>query len=432
MLVVLAAIAIPAGILQAVCAGRSCDEASGEAPRVPFCPLPAALREDLVNGYREGRSPDVLGVAADTPVFTQVDGARIGWPALGAAADTRVPMVFWGSGVSPGAAVPDGATLDRIAPTVSQAIAFERPFPDVRSGTAIEGVADAGGPRLVLLIAWKGIGTSELESSPEAWPFLASLLADGAGTLEAETGSLPLDPAATLTTIGTGGLPSQHGITGSFVRNDEGELVPAFGEGSPVQVIATLADDLEESSGGRALVGLVATQEGDRGLVGGGWYPDEDPVDVAIGDGAAAPRSVDAALAAGYGADDVADVLGVAMEGSVRSLDARTRKIVDEAREATGESVLVVIAGSGSREGEPASVSDAALVDAVEEVVPGTSPAVAATVPGGIFLDQATLTEAGVTGQVAVDALLGVTDPDGREMMVDAFQGFAVSFARYC
>jgi hypothetical protein len=25
-----------------------------------------------------------------------------------------------------------------------------------------------------------------------------------------------------------------------------------------------------------------------------------------------------------------------------------------------------------------------------------------------------------------------VTTPDGRRMMADAFQGFAVSFARYC
>jgi hypothetical protein len=37
-----------------------------------------------------------------------------------------------------------------------------------------------------------------------------------------------------------------------------------------------------------------------------------------------------------------------------------------------------------------------------------------------------------VTGQVAVDALLAAEDPDGGRMMADAFQGFAVSFARYC
>jgi len=315
---------------------------------------------------------------------------------------------------------------------VADAIDLDRQFPDVRSGVAIDGVVDEEHPALVLLFAWKGIGSSELEAAPEDWPFLATLLAQGAGTLDAGTGSLPLDPAATLTTIGTGGLPSQHGITGSFVRNDEGAVVPAFGDGSPVQVIATLADDLDEASDGRALVGLVATGEGDRGLVGGGWYPDEDPVDAAIGDGAAVARLVEDRLATAYGADDVTDVIGVAMDGPIPSMDARTRRIVTAARRSTGGSLLVVVAGTGALERSGLAVPDSELVGAVEDAVPGTAPAVAATVPGGIFLDQTALTEAEVTGQVAVDALLRVTDPNGREMMADAFQGFAVSFARYC
>jgi hypothetical protein len=68
----------------------------------------------------------------------------------------------------------------------------------------------------------------------------------------------------------------------------------------------------------------------------------------------------------------------------------------------------------------------------VEDAVPGSRSVVAAAVAGGLFLDQEVLTQAGVTGQVAVDAMLDVTTAQGREMMADAFQGFAVSFARYC
>jgi hypothetical protein len=258
------------------------------------------------------------------------------------------------------------------------------------------------------------------------------LFETGAGTLDGETGSLPLDPAATLTTIGTGGLPSQHGITGSFIRSDAGEVVPAFGEGAPVQVIATLGDDLEEASDGRALVGLVATDERDRGIVGGGWYEDEDPVDVVIGDGAAVPLAVDVHLETGYGADATTDVIGVVMEGSVGSLDTRTRRIVDAAERATHGSTLVVIAGTGSQQASRTAVPEDAFVEAVEGAVPGARSAVAAAVPGGIFLDQDVLAAAQVTGQVAVDAMLDVTDANGRTMMADAFQGFAVSFARYC
>jgi hypothetical protein len=433
-LVALAAIGIPAAVLTATCAGRSCDTSGAEAVRVPFCPLSQDLKDGIANGFREGRSPDVLGVADGTPVYADVAGLRTPWPATGASTDPRVPIVFAGAGVASGTTVPDGTTLDRVAPTVSDILGFEREHPEVRSGTAVAGVANGEQPRLVLLVGWKGVGSSELETHPADWPFLSSLLDEGVGALDGETGSLPLDPAATLTTIGTGGLPSQHGITGSWIRNGQGEVVEAFRPGLPVedgQIIATLADDLDHANHS-TLVGLVATEERDRGIVGGGWYPDEDPVDVVTGDSAAAPLAVEVHLATGYGADDVPDVLGIVLEGSVRSMDRLTREIVTEAERATSGSTLVVVAGTGSWETSRLAVPDGGLVEAVEEAVPGDAPAVAAAVAGGLFLDQDVLREEEVTGQLAVDAVLSATGPGGERMLADAFQGFAVSFARYC
>jgi hypothetical protein len=435
LIAVLAAIGLPAGALQALCVGRSCDAGMNETPRVPFCPLDAELRRLIANGYREGRSADVLGVAGDAPIFTELGGARIAWPS--ANPDTRVPVVFWGSGVAPGAAMPRNVGLDRIAPTVSEILSFDRPFPEVRSGERIGGVAARTGsrPRLVLLIAWASTGTADLEDDPNAWPYLRSLMDDGVGTLDAATGSLPLDPAATLTTIGTGGLPSQHGITGSFVRNDvsgphAGEVHEAFAEDAPVHVIATLADDLEEHADPRTLVGLVAADERDRGLVGGGWYRGQDPVDVVFGDTAAAPLAVDVELASGYGADAVSDLIGVVLHGGIHRLDRLTGEIVRSAERATNRSVLVVVAGTSER--HRLAIPDTTLVDAVEDAVPGTRRVVEATVAGGVYLDQAVLTETAVPGRAAADAMFDVTGSNGETMMVDAFQGFAVSFSRYC
>jgi hypothetical protein len=430
LLVALAAIGIPAAVLTATCAGRSCQSASGGEVRVPFCPLPQAVKDGIVNGFREGRSPDVLGVADGTPVYTGSGRARAPWPAAGTT-DTSVPIVLSGAGVSEGSTLPNGVTLDRIAPTVSRILGFEREHPEVRSGTAVAGVADGTRPRLVLLVAWKGVGTSELGGGHRAWPFLSSQMRGGAGTSEGRSGSLPLDPAATETTIGTGGLPSQHGITGSYVRNTQGQVVRAYAANAPVQIIATLADDLDEHDHA-TLVGLVVPDPAERGLVGGGWYPDEDPVDVVTGQGEAVPNAVQAQLDAGYGADDVPDVLGVVLDGPVRSMDRWTEQIVTEARRATGDSTLVVVAGTGSWESHARAVPDTSLVDAVEDAVPGDEPAVAASVPGGVFLDQQVLTDEQVTGQVAVDAMLSADAPDGERMLADAFQGFAVSFARYC
>lgn len=432
LLAVLAALGIPAGILQALCVGGSCPPEPGTA-RVPFCPLPDELRAAIANGYREGRSPDVMAVGASTPIFTQLGGLRLPWPVTVGPTDVRVPIAFEGAGISPGVTVPDGVGLDSVAPTVAEALGFERAFPEVRSGTAIDGVASTkgAGPRLILLIAWKGVGSRELEDRRDAWPFLASLLTEGSGTLEAEAGSLPLDPSATLTTIGTGGLPSQHGVTGSWIRNDAGAVVEAFGQGAPVSVIASLADDLEEADT-RTLVGLVATDERDRGIVGGGWYPDQDPVDVVVGDAAAAPLAVEVHLSTGYGADEAPDVIGVVLDGGVARMDRITREIVSLAREATGGRTLVVVAGTGAWERSRLAVDDGAAIRAVEDAVPGEAAVVEAAVPGGLFLDQAVLREQQVTGQVAVDALRSVQAPNGGRMMADAFQGFAVSFARYC
>jgi hypothetical protein len=431
LLVALAAIGIPAAVLTATCAGRSCESPGGGEVRVPFCPLPEGVKAGVVNGFREGRSPDVLGVADGTPIYTGSGRARTSWPTAVGPIDTSVPIVLSGAGVSTGGTLPNGVTLDRIAPTASRMLGFEREHPEVRSGTAVPGVADGARPRLILLVAWKGVGTQELGDRRQDWPFLSTLMRGGAGTVHGRTGSLPLDPAATETTIGTGGLPSQHGITGSHVRNTQGQVVPAYAPNAPVQIIATLADDLDHADPA-TLVGLVAPDQTDRGLVGGGWYPDEDPVDVVIGEGEAAPLAVQAHLDTGYGADDVPDVLGVVLDGPVRAMDRWTNRIVTAAQRATAGSALVVVAGTGSWEGHAGAVPDTALVDAVEDAVPGDEPAVAAAVPGGLFLDQQVLTDEQVTGQVAVDAMLSADGPDGERMLADAFQGFAVSFARYC
>ncbi|HZD17285.1 MAG TPA: hypothetical protein VE669_04000, partial [Actinomycetota bacterium] len=391
------------------------------------------LKTLIANGYREGRSPDVLGVTGGSAVWSRAGGAgfRAPWPGVGLDG-TAVPLAFAGAGVAIGAELPDGVTLDRVAPTVAEILGFHRPFPEVRSGTPIRELMDGETepPRLVLLIAWKGVGSRELTEQDGEWSYLASLAREGSGTLAAVPGSLPLDPAAVLTTIGTGGLPSQHGITGSFVRNDVGDVVPAFGEDSPVQVITTLADDLEHADR-RTLVGLVARDPTDEGLVGGGWYPDQDPVDTIVGQGGAAALAVRTLLAVGFGADDVPDVIGVALDGPVRALDRRTHAIVREAEEATDGSVTIVIAGTGSpadRRAEP----DGELLSAVEDAVPGEELVVDTTVPGGLFLDQGVLARAGLTGQAIVDALLELRTREGERMMADAFQGFAVSFARYC
>jgi hypothetical protein len=439
LVVALAALGIPAAVLQVACVGASCDAGSDGLARVPFCGLPERLRGLLLDGYREGRSPDVLGVAASPGVFTQSPGTstRLAWPSPGL--DDRVPVILSGTGIRPGVDLPDGFTLDRVAPTIAAALRFERPFPDVRSGVAFDEVLAAGVPRLVLIVAWKGVGSADAQAWSRDLRFTPTLAERGASTMDASTGSAPLDPAAILTTIGTGGLPSQHGITGTFVRNDRGVVVRAFDGAAPLTVIATLADDLDAPAstagpspfGQKPIVALVATDLADRGLIGGDWYDGHDRDEVVV---APRDRVVEQAerLLGAMGSDRVPDVLGVALEGNIRTLDRATRDLVAAAERAARGRVLTVVVGTGTTELRRLANPDAVLVDAVDAAVPGERSAVSASVAGGVFLDQHTLRLAEVTGQVVSRAMAEVTGPTGTPMMVDTFQGFAVSFSRYC
>ena len=151
-----------------------------------------------------------------------------------------------------------------------------------------------------------------------------------------------------------------------------------------------------------------------------------------IGDSATAPLSVEVHLTTGYGADDVPDVIGVVLDGRVRSMDRWTREIVTEAERATSGSTLVVVAGTGSSETDRLAVPDRDWSTPSRRPSRGTRPRSPRPCPAGLFLDQAVLRDEQVTGQVAVDALLSASGPSGERMLADAFQGFAVSFARYC
>jgi hypothetical protein len=437
LLVVLALVAVPPVVLRALCVGKTCADTSAAATRVPFCPLPDRVKTLIAAGYYGGRSPDVLGVTGSTTLQGGSDPESGGalWPAASPLPDTRVPIVLFGDGVAPNVTLPDGMELDRIAPSLTEVLGFHRDHPEVRAGTAIPSVAGDRAPRLIVQIVWRGVGTADLESSKGHWPFLRRLMRTESGaTLDGDTGSVPLDPAATLTTIGTGGPPSQHGITGSFVRNRDGEVTRVWGPGAPTSVISTLSDDLDAPAPlGRfdqaPLIGLVATDTSDLGVIGGTWYLGHDRDDVAIAPDDPLP-AVRRLLDGGYGADAIPDVLAVVLDGSIATMDSRTRAIVD-AVDAVGTTSTFVVTATGTT--APSAASSGSVTQQVDGAASTARPLVEASVPGGLFLDQGVLEESGLSSSAAVEAMLDMRSPSGGEkLFADAFPGFAVSFARYC
>jgi hypothetical protein len=203
-------------------------------------------------------------------------------------------------------------------------------------------------------------------------------------------------------------------------------------------VIATLPDDLDQAMDQRPLIGLVASDEADRGIIGGNWYVGHDRDAIVVATGGSAVRAAQQLLAEGFGRDAMPDILAVVLDGSVGSIDRRTQELVAAAERAAGGSVVVAIAGTGGGSGADAGSTNGARIpvsDVVSQVdagVPGDPNVIAGAVSGGLFLDQSALAKEGISGDAVVQATVAVTAPDGTRVFEDAFQGFAVSFGKYC
>ena len=449
LLVVGALLGIPAGALRAMCFNGSCETSARASSKTPFCSLPRGVRDLVASGFYEGRSPDLMAVTGTTSVLGGSafpgSGPQPLWPSAAAVDAGRVPIVLSGVGVDAGTALPPSAGVDTVSATIARIIGLRRPNPDVRSGSALDDVATGEHPRLVLEVVWAGVGSDELEASPDDWPELARLMNEGAGTLDGRVGSLPLDPAATITTIGTGGLPSQHGITGTLVRSDDttaegaaGEVVSAWGPESPTSVIATLGDHLDEGMDQRPVIGVVADDPSAQGLIGGHWYAtrDDDVVRILGRSSHASVAEVGARVLRShrFGNDETPDLLGVVVDGDVKSLDSSLSRLVDVADEVSDGSFAVVVTATG-RSDEAAvasSMSAARLAAGIEREVGGRRTLIDSTAPGGLFLDQERLETLKISDDAVLEALLSVRGPDGDLVMADAFPAIAISFGRYC
>ncbi len=423
LVVALALVGAPAVALTAFCVGESCAQEDGVTAAVPFCPLPADLRKQIESGYRQGRSPDVM--ATTTFGVGLTDDAGVVWPRSPYEhVANDVPILFFGHGINPGQ-LPDGVGADRISPTIARIMGYDRPHPEIRSGVPLAGAVHADTPPpLVVMVVWRGVGSAAF--NPAGLRRLGGHDLHGAWTFTGTTGSLPADPAAILTTIGTGGLPSQHGITGSLIRDRHGRPVPAWSAAAPTSIIATLSDDWDHATAERARIGLVARSAVDRGLIGGTWFLDRDRDDLQVGLANPA-REVGHLLDAGFGADRTTDILGVVLSGMPERMDRDTGRIVERVMRRVPETTFVLTATGDADGGGVSRLDVAASVDRAVG-----SPVVASAEAGGLFLDQAVMAANDVTSEDVVRAMDAMKAPDGTPLFADAYPGFAISFSRYC
>ena len=438
LLLALTLIGVPAAVLRVACVGASCRSTAAEASTpAPFCSLPADLRSLIDAGTYENRSPDAMAVTGSTPVVSVVgNGMKVPWPSVdaGQRAAMQAPLWFLGRGIREGQ-LPHDVELDQVAPTLEPLLGLHRPYADVRSGTAIAGVAEDGMTTpLVVLIAWKGIGELDRKLALRRLMHRADVLEtppkpDGGGKLigvaqahrylrgvgtaagSASAGSLPLDPTAVEATIGTGGLPAEHGITGTKLRGEAGTVDRSFRSASSGSVIATLGDDLDETTGGRALIGLIG-ETSDLGLTGDNWYHDGRIVDRMVAPATPVGSQIDPFIGGGWGADDTPDILGVALSGD-EGEDERATATIERTVLQAVPSATIVVAGTGS-------------LHAPNAVRAPSPPGTATAAAGGLFVEH------DAPAQQLVDGLEASTAPDGAPLFADAFVSYAVRFGSYC
>lgn len=443
--VVALVVGLPAVGLRLLCVGGSCETAAEASSYAPFCSLPDEIRKSVTESTRDGRSGEVLMVAREAGLtggtaFTERSSLQPQWPSL--EGDTsRIPIAMAGAGIVRGGSLPSAAGLDDIGPTISEIMGFDRAHPEVRSGESMSDVVEAAGnrPKVVIVVAWKGVGSTTLTENPASFPNLERLKERGAGTFEATNNSYSSDPAAPLTTLGTGGVPSQHGITGSLLRNERAELVDAWGRGSPINVIATVAEDLDEAFDQEPVVALVGTQDVDKGLIGGGWYVNHDRDLVSmLPEGSSVQAVTEEAKQllrlTPLAKDSTPDLLAVAQQGPLEELDRELGRLWAAARRAVGDDFALILAGTGSARGTRRSDAAAAasFVSRLPVALSGKRKVVEAVGPGELFLDQEVLTERELSDEVVLDALLEMETPSGQPLFADVFPSVTVTFGRFC
>jgi type I phosphodiesterase/nucleotide pyrophosphatase len=250
VLVVAAAFAVLAGL-------ATPDVAAQQAP-IDFAAVACSLPHDQLlriwHGTEEDRSGDVL-IVPQAPNFVGSNFPHSGpWAYL-----QDVPMMWYGPGIVPARGVVDRpVTLADIAPTQAALMHFDGfTAPD---GHTMQEVLPANGrkPRLVVTFVWDAGGRSVLDTYPNDWPVLHSLIDKGVWFEHATVGSSPSITPATHATIGTGAFPMRTGQVDAEFRIGP-DLVRAGGLGPQLLDMPTLADIYDRALGNKPVIGDLAS-----------------------------------------------------------------------------------------------------------------------------------------------------------------------------
>jgi Type I phosphodiesterase / nucleotide pyrophosphatase len=252
------------------------DEPAADSLEAITCALPHEWLLRTWRGYQADRSAEIQILPVE-PNFVGSGLPHVGpWDYA-----QDIPMFWYGPGhVAPVGVVERPVTLAGIAPTQAELLGFPFSTPD---GSPMQEavVGNPTPPKLIVTIVWDAAGRNVLDRWPNDWPYLESLIPDGAWYERATVGTSPTSTAQTHATIGTGTFPDDHGIVAHKLRIGD-ELTTPWAEGPAYLMDPTLADLYDVAMDNEPVVGELGTVSIHLGMLGHGAMWGGGDQDIAV------------------------------------------------------------------------------------------------------------------------------------------------------
>jgi predicted AlkP superfamily pyrophosphatase or phosphodiesterase len=192
----------------------------------------------------------------------------------------EVPFFLYGPGyVKPGV-YEQPVTLADLAPTTGALVDFRFDAPDGTVQTqALE--PDRPLPRLVVTMVWDSGGMDVLSTWPKDWPYLKSIMRDGAWFSHASVGASPSNTPTGHATIGTGAFPADNGMVDEYVKVNN-RIEKPNANGPAFMIAPSLADLYDRAMDNEPVVGALASLSAHIMMIGHGSQWSGGDKDIAV------------------------------------------------------------------------------------------------------------------------------------------------------
>jgi predicted AlkP superfamily pyrophosphatase or phosphodiesterase len=192
----------------------------------------------------------------------------------------EVPFFLYGPGYIEPGVYDKAVTLADLAPTTGVLLDF--PF-DAPDGSAQMQALQPQRPlpRLIVTVVWDSGGINVLDEWPRDWPYLRSIMPDGAWFSRASVGASPSNTPVGHATIGTGAFPATTGMVDEYLKVNN-RIEKPNANGPAFMIAPALADLYDRAMDNEPVVGALASLSAHIMMIGHGSQWSGGDRDIAI------------------------------------------------------------------------------------------------------------------------------------------------------